>query len=186
MGMGKSSAPAAPDYMGAAQAQGTANLDAARLSSRLSNPNVVNPLGTQTVTWGGAPSFDETGYNAAMASQSGGGRWVPDEESGGINTRWEPAAQGAAPTRAQFTTYGDQPNITQTLTPQGQSLFDQQLRISQSLGDTAEAGLNRVRGSTSQPFSLYGLPDRVTGIGQQNFASNVNAAPVRFETGSEN
>ncbi|MCR4300735.1 MAG: hypothetical protein NUV51_03920 [Sulfuricaulis sp.] len=168
--------------MGAAKAQGTANLDAARLSARLSNPNVTNPLGTQTVTWGGAPSFDETGYNAAMAGRNaGGGRWVPGDTEN--PTRWEQDAPGAAPTREQFTTYGDQPNITQTLTPQGQSLFDQQLRISQSLGDTAESGLDRVRGSTAQPFSLYGLPNRVTDIGRQDFTSNVNAAPVRFDTG---
>lgn len=42
------SAPPAPDYAGAATAQGAANKEAAVASSRLNNPNVVNPYGTQT------------------------------------------------------------------------------------------------------------------------------------------
>ncbi len=46
------SPPPAPDYAGAATAQGAANKDAAIASSRLNNPNVVNPLGTQTWTEG--------------------------------------------------------------------------------------------------------------------------------------
>lgn len=42
------SPPPAPDYAGAATAQGIANKEAAIASSRLNNPNVVNPYGTQT------------------------------------------------------------------------------------------------------------------------------------------
>jgi hypothetical protein len=45
-------APATPDYTGAAVAQGAANLDAARTSAKLSNPNIIGPYGTQTVTYG--------------------------------------------------------------------------------------------------------------------------------------
>ena len=46
--MGKKSTPAAPavpDYTGAAQAQGAANLTAAQQGSVLSNPNIVTPYG---------------------------------------------------------------------------------------------------------------------------------------------
>lgn len=50
--MGKSSAPPPPDYAGAAKAQGAANVEAARASSKLSNPNFSNPLGTRKVTYG--------------------------------------------------------------------------------------------------------------------------------------
>lgn len=46
------SPPPAPDYAGAATAQGIANKEAAIASSRLNNPNVVNPYGTQTWTEG--------------------------------------------------------------------------------------------------------------------------------------
>ena len=42
------SPPPAPDYAGAATAQGIANKEAAVASSRLNNPNVINPYGTQT------------------------------------------------------------------------------------------------------------------------------------------
>lgn len=45
-------APAAPDYQGAAVAQGQANLEAARASAKLSNPNIIGPYGTQTVSYG--------------------------------------------------------------------------------------------------------------------------------------
>ena len=66
--MGKKSPapPPAPDYAGAAQQQGIANLEAARLTARLSNPNVITPLGTQRVSWG-RPQFNKQAYDAAMA-----------------------------------------------------------------------------------------------------------------------
>lgn len=47
-GGGKNDSPPPPDYAGAAVAQGQANKDAAIASSRLNNPNVINPYGTQT------------------------------------------------------------------------------------------------------------------------------------------
>jgi hypothetical protein len=66
--MGKKSPapPPAPDYAGAAQQQGIANLEAARLTARLSNPNVITPLGGQRVTYG-RPQFNRAAYDAAMA-----------------------------------------------------------------------------------------------------------------------
>lgn len=52
--MGKrASAPPAPDYAAAARAQGAANVESARASAMLSNPNIIGPLGTQTVTYQG-------------------------------------------------------------------------------------------------------------------------------------
>ena len=54
-------APAAPDYTGAAVAQGTANLDAARATAKLSNPNIYSPYGNQTVTYeGDTPTITQT------------------------------------------------------------------------------------------------------------------------------
>jgi len=49
------SPPPAPDYAGAATAQGAANKEAAIASSNLNNPNVINPNGTQTWTEGANP-----------------------------------------------------------------------------------------------------------------------------------
>jgi hypothetical protein len=45
------SAPAAPDYVGAAKAQGQSNLLAAIQTAFANNPNVNNPYGTQKVSW---------------------------------------------------------------------------------------------------------------------------------------
>lgn len=45
------SPPPAPDYVGAATAQGAANKEAAIASAMLSNPNVYSPYGNQTVSY---------------------------------------------------------------------------------------------------------------------------------------
>ena len=52
MGKNSPSLPAAPDYAGAAQAQGVANLETAIQQGFMSNPNVYSPYGNQTVTFG--------------------------------------------------------------------------------------------------------------------------------------
>lgn len=58
--MGKPKAPPAPDYKGAAKEQGEANKGAAIASSKLSNPNIINPYGQQTVTYGGEENLIPT------------------------------------------------------------------------------------------------------------------------------
>lgn len=47
------SPPPAPDYTGAAVAQGAANKEAAISQARLNNPNIIGPYGTQTFTENG-------------------------------------------------------------------------------------------------------------------------------------
>ena len=47
------SPPATPDFKGAAQEQGSANIDAARAQGKLNNPNVYSPYGSQTVSYDG-------------------------------------------------------------------------------------------------------------------------------------
>ena len=57
--MGKTaSAPPTPDFAGAATAQGAANVEAARASAKLSNPNIIGPYGTQTVSYGEGGNAD--------------------------------------------------------------------------------------------------------------------------------
>jgi hypothetical protein len=61
--MGKSApaAPETPDYKGAAIAQGEANVEAARLGSKLSNPNMYTPYGTQLISYDGdQPTIRQT------------------------------------------------------------------------------------------------------------------------------
>ena len=53
--------PPVPDYGSAAKEQGTANLESAVATSKLSNPNTYGPLGSQTVTYGtGADQYTPT------------------------------------------------------------------------------------------------------------------------------
>ena len=55
------SPPPAPDYQGAAVAQGAANVEAARASAKLSNPNIIGPTGSQTVSYeGDIPTVTQT------------------------------------------------------------------------------------------------------------------------------
>ena len=61
MGKDSPSPPPAPDYRGAAVEQGAANLEAARATARLSNPNVYTPYGTQLVSYeGDVPTVRQT------------------------------------------------------------------------------------------------------------------------------
>ena len=87
--------PPAPDYAGAAQQQGVANLEAARLSARLANPNIKTPLGGQRVSFGRA-AFDQRAYDAAMADYN---RRNPQQQSATLPQGGKPNAQppGGAP-----------------------------------------------------------------------------------------
>lgn len=50
------SPPPAPDYAGAAVAQGAANKDAAIAGAQLSNPNIYSPTGSRTVSYANDPT----------------------------------------------------------------------------------------------------------------------------------
>lgn len=89
--MGKSfNAPPAPDYAGAAQQQGAANLAAARSTAMLSNPNVYTPFGSQTVSYeGDIPTIRQELTPDAMATvraQQGVSRGLADLGLFGIDT----------------------------------------------------------------------------------------------------
>lgn len=65
----KASLPPQPDYTAAAREQGIQNVEAARTSARLSNPNIIGPLGTQTVTYeGDIPTVKQTLTPQAQAT----------------------------------------------------------------------------------------------------------------------
>ena len=83
-------APTAPDYTGAAAVQGAANIDAARTSAKLSNPNIIGPLGSQTVTYqDDTPTITQTlnpDAQAALASQQKVQKGLADLGQQGIGT----------------------------------------------------------------------------------------------------
>jgi hypothetical protein len=188
--MGKSvSAPATPDYAGAAREQGAANVESARASAKLSNPNIYGPLGTQTVTYG-TPAFDQTAYDKAMADfQANQGRSAERPDIGKFTTNrtddesrivgqdidqqgYQNALMdwlnttGKAPTREQYTTTADAdtPTIRQTLTPDAQATLDAQQRVQRQLANLGEQGIGTARDVLSKPFNPN-LPGIQTSLG---------------------
>ena len=61
MGKKAPAPPPAPDYAGAAVAQGAANVESARATARLANPNMYTPYGTSLVSYDGdTPTIRQT------------------------------------------------------------------------------------------------------------------------------
>ena len=193
--MGKSSPkpPPAPDYAAAAQQQGQANLDAARLTARISNPNVSTPYGGQRVTFGKSV-FDESGYNKAMEDynkqlqaysqqeiegagaidRSGNDPYAFGVFGGGVN-RVGGVGKPTAPTREQFTTMTDQdtPFIEQFLSPEQQKILEAQQRVDLGLSGLGETALGTAQDVLGKPFqpNLRNLQTELGGYG------NVQGAP---------
>jgi hypothetical protein len=171
--MGKSvSPPPAPDYVAAAKEQGIENRTSARESAVLSNPNMITPFGSQTVSFSD-PTFDEARYNADLAKynqgnvvnradfirSAGGGS---NSDIGGASDSgtffdqegFDAArkASGVAPDRKSYMTGGGVPTITQKLTPEAQATFEAQQRVQRSLAGLGETGINNARNILSTPF----------------------------------
>ena len=186
--------PPTPDYKGAAEAQGQANVDAARASSKLSNPNVITPFGNQTVEYGVGGSFDQPGFDQAQQNyQQQLAAYLNDPQSttstGGTDSRGTPYGgttttggipKPTQPLRADFTTEGDQdiPTVTQTFSPENQALYDQELRINKGLGDIAEGGIGRVDQLLGTPFDMSTVPERAV-AGQEGWDNAYNALVER-------
>ncbi|MFZ9616621.1 MAG: hypothetical protein ACO3AG_08130, partial [Fluviibacter sp.] len=189
MGKSSPSPPPAPDYAGAAAAQGAANLETAQAQGRMNNPNIIGPLGSQTVTWG-TPTFNQAAYDKAMAaytaqpqrgaqptldqfrvatgSDDGGTTYGLDQDAyAKAMTDWaNSGVAGSAPTREQFTTNAnaDQATITQTLTPAAQATLDAQQRVQRALASLGEQGLGTASNVLGTAFNPN-LPGIQTGIG---------------------
>lgn len=166
-----SSAPPAPDPYAVSGAQTQSNLDTARANARLNRVNQYTPYGNLTYTQRNTPTFNQSGYDDAMRnwqSQQQGGT------AGGTNSGMSgygaeggeyynntPSTQGNGtpmPSRDQFMTNGsDEWDANITLTPEQQSLLDQDNRIKTALGSAAESGLARVTNTMGQPFDTSGM-----------------------------
>ena len=95
-------APSAPDYTGAAVAQGQANIEAARTSARLSNPNIVGPYGSQQISYeGDQPTVTQTlnpNAQAALESQQATQKALADLGLQGTTTAQNVMGQAFQPT----------------------------------------------------------------------------------------
>lgn len=124
--MGKSAPtpPATPDYAASAAAQGAANVEAARVGSKLSNPNMYTPYGTQLISY-----------------------------------------------------EGDQPTITQTLTPQAQKTLEEQQNTQYQLASLSSKGAGLASNVLDKSFN-FGGPSVQTSLD----LSNVAKMPVNAGT----
>lgn len=179
------SPPPAPDYAAAAQQQGVANIEAARVQGQINNPNVSNPYGSQSVTWG---QFDEPGYQQAIknyetftannnltgaqqdtvrllgytpefiASQTPEWRQARQEHLDTVPLPTGIQSPGQYPDRANFTLTPNTPNLTQKFSPEQQAIYDAANRVKLSLSNLAGQGAETAHGVVGKPvdFSKIG------------------------------
>jgi hypothetical protein len=138
--MGGSDAPPAPDYVGAAVAQGTANKEAAIASGKLNNPNVINPYGTQNVAWA------KEGARAAIPPPAG-------------LTAAQKQAWVADPKHQAFAGTGDSviPSITQKLSKEQQQLYTKGLLGKNTLLDVGNMLAKAMSPNLGKAIDFKGL-----------------------------
>lgn len=175
------SPPPAPDYVGAAVAQGAANVDAAKVQGKINNPNVVNPYGTQTVQWGG---FNQGAYDGALekyktdtaAAQAArdqlnalaiqptdgtaAGTAERQKQIQELSSQINSYAGLTAPSRssAEFQIDPNSPLVTQTLSPEQQAIYNQQTTNQQGLGSLANQGIGAAQGIIGSKVDYSGAP----------------------------
>lgn len=179
------SPPPAPDYVGAAQQQGQANVEASRVGARLNNPNVISPWGTQTVEWG--TGFDEQGYNQAVEQynqaqdryQRAWNAWNRgDGEGDGLPLLGSTPVVGGLfggggrgpregpfdmrrPTpvnREDFILNRDQATIRQRLSPEQQRIYDLSTQVRELLGGLGVQGATALQGIVGRNLDFSGIP----------------------------
>ena len=172
--MGKSSPkpPATPDYTASAIAQGAANLEAAKQSAYMSNPNIYTPLGSQQVTWSKQSTTDQTAYNKAME------QFRADVAAG------KPVQ--APPDLKDFTVSIEQPTIRQELTPAAQKTLEAQQQTELGLANLGQQAIGKVGGIFGSLFDPqltnlqtqinYGQPQEAPDLENLGQASNVGPA----------
>ncbi|MNK80846.1 hypothetical protein D3C87_1005770 [compost metagenome] len=176
------STPKSPDYVAAAEATSQGNLDLAKYATQANRVNQVTPYGS--LTWTNNRAFDQAGYDAAMSAyrsaqnsqaSSRGGRWesVPSPGYGyqgdgqsytdvwipdGSSSSRSGASNMVAPNIQDFYSGGDNWTQSVQLSPEMQSLFDQQMKLSQGLFGAQDAALGRVNQAMGSGFNMSALP----------------------------
>jgi hypothetical protein len=146
MGKRSPAPPPAPDYAALARQQGAENLAAAKQTAYMSNPNIYGPTGSQTVTWQKTPTVDRDAYNKAMEAYQ-------------QRLFTNPEMAGEAPDESAFTTYIEQPTITQKLTDLGQMAFEQEQAADYWLNLAAKNAAYGIKDlPVARPFDTSSLP----------------------------
>lgn len=164
--MGKeSSAPQAPDPAKVIPLQTQANKDMFNYALQGMRANSNDPYGS--ISWDKTPSFDQAGYDAAMAkyqqgASSGGGQ--PRFDYANVDENGLPklvesgggTSGGPAPDRSAFTSYNW--TMNKTLSPGQQKLFDADMGAKQGLAELLGGLTSRVGAATSKPLDFSSVP----------------------------
>ncbi|MEQ8346890.1 MAG: hypothetical protein RIB84_15760 [Sneathiellaceae bacterium] len=188
MGKSSPSMPAPPDPAAAAQAQGAANLDAARQAAQLNRYDVYTPYGAQTWQQAYSPQDraaldrwqqEMDGYTAnvlpawtaaqqAGAPQAASGQYIENSDQG-----WHSPGGGQQAPAGPMPAPPQRPDVhpgqwTQTiaLTPDGQANLDLQNRLTNQALSFGNDQVGRVAGTVGQPLSFADAPPTVPGVGQ--------------------
>lgn len=178
--MAKSSPPPPPDYVGAAQAQGQANIDAATQQSRLNNPNVVSPYGTQTYYTNSQnptearttlerqiadlqaqmPVWENWDWRYANGLASGpyaserAAQWFTNTTNS-LNDQLRPLQEQLSYLNEHGQVPQDnRPTLVQTLSPEQQAIFNQENANKLALGQLGAQGISSAQGIIGTPFNL--------------------------------
>jgi len=150
MGKRSPAPPPTPDYAAIARQQGQENIEAARQSAYMSNPNVYTPTASQTVTWQKTPQFNQTAYDKAM------------EE---FKAKSAAGVEGVAePLRETFTSYVEQPTVRQELTGEAKNIFDIQQQAEKAMATLGQRELGDLSQYLNKDF-LAALSPILTGYG---------------------
>lgn len=178
--MDSPSAPSAPDYVGAANAQGAASLAAARLNAQLGRVNYETPYGSLTYSNGASAQQSPSGATGGNALP-GTGYNVPRLPGGSPLTG---GAGGFGSFGGGYGNYGNygfgasnQPGDSYTatikLSPAQQQLLDAQNRQSLGLASVANNAVGRVAQAQNQPISTSGLPALSAAPSSQQYQTSV-------------
>lgn len=160
---GKSSAPAAPDYVGQANATAAGNLDVARMTTAANRVDQSTPYGDIKYTQG--DGFDQGGYDAAVKQYQATQAAFGDPNN--AQMQQYVAAGGkmpAAPSRDQFITNPDHWTSNIQLSDTGQQLLDSANQTQLGLAGLQGSAMNRVAAAQSQPFDVSGLQAMQTNV----------------------
>jgi len=127
---------------------------AAKQSAYMSNPNIYGPTGSQVVTWQKTPTVDTDAYNKALQGYQ-------DRIA-----QYGPEYAGDAPSQDQFTTFIEQPTITQSIDPNALAALRSQERAQLELSRAAEGAAGGLKNlGIASAFSPQNLPSLGYDIG---------------------
>lgn len=163
--MSSPSTPAAPDYVGAAEATSQGNLEALQYQTEANRVNQVGPEGSQT--WSSTPDSSE--YNDAMQA------WVQSGE------------QGAAPQQSAYQDWTE----TDTLNPTEQSTLNAQeqtqlgqTQLGQNLFNQANSTMSQGFNAPSYESYMENVPGVQSGYTGFNGAGTGSVNTNQMNTGS--